>query len=81
MLRGTCPKLSAIAGLLREKYDLHFSLIARNAPVGELRHAEAEVFRSNRLMTNHRRKCPHCTPAFTPATSIRPRPLLLDLVG
>ena len=81
MLRGTCPKLSAIAGLLREKCDSYFSLIARYAPAGELRHAEAEVFRTNRLMTNHRRKCPHCTPASTPATSVRPRPLLLDLVG
>ena len=81
MLQGTCPKLSALAGLLRDKYDAHFALIARNAPTGALRHAEAEVFRTNRLMTNHRRKCPHCAPAFMPATSIRPRPFLIDMTG
>ena len=81
MLQATCPKLRAIAGLLREKYDAHFALIARNAPAGELRHAEAEVFRTNRLMTNHRRKCPHCRPVFTPGTSIRTRLPLLEMVS
>jgi hypothetical protein len=81
MLQATCPKLRAIAGLLREKYDAHFVLIARNAPAGELRHAEAEVVRTNRLMTNHRRKCPHCAPAVTTGTSIRTRPPLLEMVS
>jgi hypothetical protein len=81
MLQATCPKLRAIAGLLREKYDAHFALIARDAQAGELRRAEAEVFRTNRLMTNHRRKCPHCTPAATPETSIRTRPPLLEMVS
>jgi hypothetical protein len=81
MLQATCPKLRAIAGLLREKYDAHFALIARNAPAGELRHAEAEVFRTNRLMTNHRRTCPHCSPAFTPGTSLGTRPPLLEMVS
>ena len=81
MLQGNCPKLSALAVLLREKYDAHFALIARNAPTDALRLAEADVFRTNRLMTNHRRKCPRCAPASMPATSIRPRPLLLDMAG
>jgi hypothetical protein len=81
MLQATCPKLSAIARLLREKYDAHFALIARNAPAGDLRHAEAEVIRTNRLMTNHRRKCPHCTPAATPETSLRTRPPMLEMVS
>jgi hypothetical protein len=81
MLRATCPKLRAIAGLLREKYDAHFALIARNAEAGELRHAETEVFRANRLMANHRRKCPHCTHAATPETSIRTRPPMLEMVS
>ena len=80
MLQAACPKLRAIAGLLREKYA-HFALISRNAPAGELRHAEAEVFRTNRLMTNHRRKCPHCSPAFTPGTSLGTRPPLLEMVS
>ena len=81
MLQATCPMLRAIAGLLRENYDAHFALIARNAPAGELRHAEAEVFRTNRLMTNHRRKCPHCSPAVTPGRSLRTRPPLLEMVS
>jgi hypothetical protein len=55
MLRATCPKLSAIAKVLREKYDLHFAMIAPQSPEAELRLAEAEVSRISRLMTNHRR--------------------------
>ena len=81
MLRATCPKLSAIAKLLREKYDLHFAMIARNAPEAELRLAEAEVSRISRLMMNHRRKCPKCTSALTGVTPIRRRPLLLDIAS
>ena len=60
MLRATCPKMIVIARLMREKNDLHFALIARNAPHIEIRHVEAEVFRVNRLVTSHRRNCPHC---------------------
>ena len=61
MLRATCPKMIVIARLLREKFDVRFTLIARNAPDIDVRHAEAEVFRVNRLMASHRRNCPHCT--------------------
>jgi hypothetical protein len=81
MLRATCPKLSAISKLLREKYDLHFSMIARNAPEAELRLAEFEVSRISRLMTNHRRRCPKCASASTSVTPIRRRPLLLDIAS
>ena len=38
-----------IARLMRQRYDLHFALIARNAPDIEIRHAEAEAFPVNRL--------------------------------
>ena len=76
-LRATCPRMIAIARLLREKYDLQFILIARNAPEIEICHAEAEVFRVNRLMTSHRRKCPHCTGNLTIPIR-RPRPNLLQ---
>src|SRR5437868_14832979 len=62
VLQATCPGLRAFATLLREKYDLRFALIARNATDDELRDVEAEVFRVNRLMTSHRRRCPACTP-------------------
>jgi hypothetical protein len=63
VLRAICPELRAFATLLRQKYDLRFALIARNGPDDELRHAEAEVFRVNRQMTSHRRKCLDCTHA------------------
>ena len=76
MFRATCPKLSTIAKLLREKYDLHFAMIARNAPECELRVAEAEVSRISRLMANHRRKHPKCKTALTGVTPIGPRPFL-----
>jgi hypothetical protein len=42
MLRTTCPELRIIAKLLRERYDLQFVSIIRNASEGGLRHAEAE---------------------------------------
>ena len=77
MLRATCPIIIAISRLLREKYDLHFALIARNAPDIEIRHAETEVSRVHRLMTSHRRKCPHCTRNVTMPIR-RPRPNVLQ---
>jgi hypothetical protein len=81
MLRAACPKLSAIAKQLHGKYDLHFAMIARNAPEAELRSAEAEASRISRVMRNHLRKCPKCTPAFPGVTVIRRRPLILDVAS
>ena len=80
MLRTTCPKMIVIARLLREKFDLRFTLIARNAPDIEIRHAEAEVFQVNRLMANHRRNCPRCTRIVTMPIS-RPRPVQNTLLA
>ena len=81
MLQAPCPKLSAIAGLLREKQDMHFALMSRHATVGEVRHAEVELFRTNRLITNHRRKCSACTLASVRETSIRPRPMSVEMAN
>jgi hypothetical protein len=81
MLKAACPKLSAIAKLLREKYDLQFAMIVRNAPDAELRHAEAEVIRINRLMTRHRWVCPQCISAFPIVKPVRPRPFPLDIAS
>ena len=81
MLRAACPKLSAIAKLLREKYDLQFAMIVRNAPDAELRRAQGEVFRINRLMTNHRRRCPQCTPSFTIMGPRRTKAPRLEMVS
>ena len=81
MLRATCPKMSAIAQLLRERYDLQYVMIVRNAPEDELRRAEAELFRVKRLMTNHRRKCSYCRNTITMVTPVRSRPLLLDVAS
>jgi hypothetical protein len=74
MLQATCPQLRGT----REKYDLRFSLIVRSASVDELRHAEAEVIHVNRMIANHRRRCPHCTSVFTTVTPVRSRSLVLD---
>ena len=77
MLRASCPKMIGIARLLREKYDSHYTLIARDAPDIEFRHAQAEGFRVNRLLASHRRRCPHCTQNVT--MPIRgPRPNVLQ---
>ena len=82
MPQATCPELRAFATRLREKYDLRFALIARNAPEDELREVEAEVFRVNRLMTSHRRRCPDCTQTRTLVTPIRrPKANLLRWVN
>jgi len=78
MLQATCPQLRVVAKVLREKYDLQFASIVRSASADELRHAEAEVIRVNRLITNDRRRCPHCTSVLTTVTSVRSRSLVLD---
>jgi hypothetical protein len=78
MLQSTCPQLRGTAKLLREKYDLRFALIVRNATADELRHAEAEIIRVNRMIANHRRRCPHCTSVFAVVTPVRSRSLVLD---
>jgi hypothetical protein len=78
MLQATCPQLRGIAKLLREKYDLQFALLVRNASEDELRHAEAEVIRVNRMIANHRRRCAHCTSVFTTLLPVRSRSLVLD---
>jgi hypothetical protein len=81
MLQTACPKLRAIAKLLREKDDLQFAMIVRNAPDAELRRAQGEAFRINRLMTNHRRKCFLCTPTLALMTPRRTKPPLLEMVS
>ena len=78
MLRTTCPELRIIAKLRREKYDLQFASIVRNASEDGLRHAEAEVIRVNRLIAKHRRSCPHCTSIFASMTPSRSRSVVLD---
>jgi hypothetical protein len=78
MLQATCPQLRGIAKLLREKYDLRFALMIRDASEDELRHAEAEVILANRKIANHRRRCPHCTSVFTTVPPVRSRSLVLD---
>jgi hypothetical protein len=53
-------------------------LLVRNASADELRHAEAEVIRVNRMIANHRRRCAHCTSVFTTLLPVRSRSLVLD---
>jgi hypothetical protein len=65
MFQAACPQLRGMAKFQREKYDLRCALIARDAPEGELRQADAEVIRVNRMIANHRRRCSRCMSVFT----------------
>jgi hypothetical protein len=65
MFQAACPQLRGIAMLQRGKYDLRYALIARNVPEDELRQADAEVVRVNRMIAKHRRRCPQCMSVFT----------------
>jgi hypothetical protein len=67
-----------MAKLLREKYDLRFALMVRDGSKDEVRHAEAEVIRVNRMIANHRRRCPHCTSVFSNVPPVRSKSLVLD---
>jgi hypothetical protein len=60
MLQFTCDSLSGLAKMLREKYDLRSKMIVRNFPDADLLMEEYEIIRINRLITRHRRRCPHC---------------------
>jgi transcriptional regulator NrdR family protein len=53
-------------------------LMVRDASVDELRHAQAEAILVNRMIANHRRRCPHCTSVFTTVPPVRSRSLVLD---
>jgi hypothetical protein len=60
MLRFTCDSLSGLAQMLRAKYDVRSKMIVRNFPDADLLAEEYEIIRINRLITRHRRRCPHC---------------------
>jgi hypothetical protein len=60
MLQFTCTPLSGLAKLLREKYDIRSKMIVRNFSDSDLLVEEYEIIRINRLITRHRRRCPHC---------------------
>jgi RNA polymerase subunit RPABC4/transcription elongation factor Spt4 len=81
MLRVTCAQLSAIAKLLREKYDAQFAMVVSDAPAADLRRGEAELVQINRLMTRHRRICPQCKSILAIDAPGRPRPFLFDMVS
>jgi hypothetical protein len=81
MLRVACPQSSAMAKLLREKYDAQFAMVVSDAPAADLRRGEAELVQINRLMTRHRRICPQCKSILTIDAAVRSRPFLFDMAS
>jgi hypothetical protein len=60
MLRFPCGSLRSLAKLLRERYDARNKMVIRNFSDPEMLAIEYEIIRINKLITRHRRRCPHC---------------------
>jgi hypothetical protein len=60
MLHFPCASLDDLAGQLSEKYDVRNKVIARSFQDPDLLSAENEIIRINKLISSHRRRCPHC---------------------
>ena len=83
MFQPHCPKLSALAKLLREKYNVRLALLARDAFDEERLRADPDVLRINRHIGSHLRRCAQCTPtsSFSIDTPLPHRPIQLDLTS
>ena len=60
MLVSPCAQLKSFSTLLREKYDERNKIIARGYADTSLLKAEIEIIRVQKIITRHRRRCPHC---------------------
>src|ERR1700722_543333 len=83
MFQPHCPKLSALAKLLREQYNVGLALLARDASEEERLRADADVLRINRQIGWHLRSCGQSasTSTFPIATPLPHRPIRLDLTS
>jgi hypothetical protein len=60
LLVSPCAQLKSLSTLLREKYDERNKIIARGYADTSLLKAELEIIRVQKIITRHRRLCPHC---------------------
>jgi hypothetical protein len=60
LLVSPCAQLKSLSALLREKYDERNKTIARGYADTSLLKAELETIRVQKIITRHRRLCPHC---------------------
>jgi len=60
MLASHCAQLKSLSTLLREKYDERNKIIARGYANTSLLKADLEIIRVQKIITRHRRRCPHC---------------------
>lgn len=55
-----CASLSSLANQLRENYVTRYKLLFRSSFDPTLSTVENEIIRLNKLISHHRRSCPHC---------------------
>lgn len=78
MLVSPCAQLKSLSTLLREKYDERNKIIARGYADTSLLKTELEIIRVQKIITRHRRRCPHCklneTSALAADARVKPLP-------
>lgn len=60
MPQFACVSLNSLAKTLRERYDIRNKMVFRSFQDQGLLAAENEIIQINKLITSHRRRCPHC---------------------
>jgi hypothetical protein len=60
MTANQCPWFSGLAKLVLGKYGARDKLLSTNCEAAELRKAELDIARVQKLVTRHRLRCPHC---------------------
>jgi len=79
MLLSACAQLKTLSTLLREKYDVRNTIIARGYADTSLLKAEIEIIQVQKIITRHRRRCSNCklneTSAAAADFQLRPAPI------
>jgi hypothetical protein len=83
MLVSPCALLKSLSTVLREKYDERNKIFAHGYADTSLLKAELEIIRVQKIITRHRRRCPHCKLNGTHLVSAdaRSRPLPSERSG
>ena len=62
MLQSACPRITGLAKLMRETYDVRSKLILCNGSDMDLLKVEYDLIRIHRVIGRHRRYCGQCKP-------------------
>jgi hypothetical protein len=62
MLQSVCPRLTGLARLMQDTYDVRSKLILSNGSDMDLLKVEYDLIRIHRVIGRHRRYCSHCKP-------------------